>query len=71
MEPDMKFKVPENWKVSAEEVSPGQFRVVAVATDGRKIEMAGSDDEQMLRDVHASIEKFETLAKYRKTDAER
>lgn len=68
--PKVKFNLPENWKVSVEEVSPYQFRVVGTATDGRKIEKTGSDDVKLLREVHTSIEEFETLAKYRTNEPE-
>ncbi len=66
----MKLNLPEKWEVNVEEVSPYQFRVVAIATDGRRIEMTGSDELKMLREVHASIDEFENLAKYRRNEPE-
>ena len=66
----VRFSLPEDWKVSVEEVSPYQFRVVGTATDGRTIEKSGSEGVKLLRDVHASIEEFEALAKYLKSELE-
>jgi hypothetical protein len=65
------FDAPKNWTVDVREISLGQTRVVAVATDGRRIEMAGSDEERLLNEGRASIKEFETQPRYRKTGTEK
>ena len=71
MKTEEKFELPENWRIDIQEISPYQFRVLAIAADGRRIEMIGSDEDQLTREVRASIEEFEAQPKYRKTRTER
>ena len=44
------------WKVSVDEIAPYQFRVLAIAADGRRIEMTGPDEERMHAEVLTSID---------------
>lgn len=44
-----------NWAIDVEEISPYNFKVTAVARDGRRIEATGSDENRLRADVLASI----------------
>jgi len=43
------------WSIDVDEISPYVFRVVALARDGRKIEATGTNEEQLRKDLAASI----------------
>ena len=49
------MNVPANWNIDSTEVSAGVYRIVATATDGRRIEMIGKDLERFEQEVIASI----------------
>lgn len=47
--------IPDHWHVQTDEIAAYVFRITAKALDGRRIEATGSDEEEMLRQVVASI----------------